>query len=476
MNDDLKKQTPASGPQNDKGQESPSFNEKRKEKIESFQLHFTDEALNLSGEPVSNPAAPAITPAVPEADGKTGSVQPGVLNSFSQNTAEQVPNTARTPEEKKAERAAIKAEKKRKKQKAKKNGCLFKIIWMIMVVLVSVVLAQYILVGVNDMLAVNRTESAVQIDIPKDSSINDVSRILVEKGIIKRSDFFKLYAQLTKRAGNFSKGTYEMKTNMDYEAIINFLQSQSNRKDIVTVTFTEGMNLMEYADLLEKSKVCSAKDFLEACNSDAFDEEYSFIAAIGNKADRYYKMEGYLFPDTYQFYEDEDPVDTISRMLNNYEKKIVKKQQLEGHAEKVSIEDLAREKGLAPEELITLASMVQAEAADVEDMSFISSIFLNRLNADVDEGVSQLNSDPTQFYPYKSKDAMPEGFESKYDTYVIQGLPAGPICNPGMDAINATLNPKDRDYLYFCHAKDGTAYYAKTLPEHERNLVKAGLK
>ena len=99
--------------------------------------------------------------------------------------------------EKKERRKAEKAEKKRKKKKAKKNGCLFKIVWLIMIMLVSVVLAQYILVGVNDMLAINRPESTVTVDIPSNSSLDDVAQILTEKHVIDRPDFFKMYAMLT---------------------------------------------------------------------------------------------------------------------------------------------------------------------------------------------------------------------------------------------------------------------------------------
>jgi UPF0755 protein len=108
-------------------------------------------------------------------------------------------------------------------------------------------------------------------------------------------------------------------------------------------------------------------------------------------------------------------------------------------------------------------------------MYYISSIIYNRLNADEDMGVKYLGLDSTKFYPYRTQADIPEDardtFESSYDTYSKEGLPAGEICNPGMNAIIAALNPKDTNYYFFCHDKDGNAYYASTIYEHNENLA-----
>ena len=124
------------------------------------------------------------------------------------------------------------------------------------------------------------------------------------------------------------------------------------------------------------------------------------------------------------------------------------------------------------DEVMTLASMIQAEAADVNDMYMISSVFHNRLEAGSASAVAYLGSDPTVWYPYANRAEVPadqvDTFESRYNTYKIKGLPPGPICNPGEDAIQAALNPKDTNYLYFCHAKDGTAYYATNASSMKR--------
>jgi UPF0755 protein len=132
------------------------------------------------------------------------------------------------------------------------------------------------------------------------------------------------------------------------------------------------------------------------------------------------------------------------------------------------------------DQLLTLASMIQAEAADKDDMAKVSSVFHNRLNSGGKDDLLRLRSDPTTYYPYRQKSLVPaelrDTYKSRYDTYTIEGLPPGPICNPGMDAIDAALNPADTDYYYFCHDAKGKAYYAKTNTQHQANLKKAGLR
>ena len=195
-------------------------------------------------------------------------------------------------------------------------------VWLVMIVLVSVVLAQYIMIGANDLLAVNRTEGTAEVSIPADADIDTVADILEEAGVINSAQFFKLYMKITKPDTTFTKGDYtDMQTNLDYEAIVTYLQTQSNRTDVVTVTFLEGMNLEDFGDTLEESGVCGKEEFLEKCNSTEFDEDYTFLSQITNSDERYYRLEGYLFPDTYDFYQDSDPETVIRKCLYNFELK-----------------------------------------------------------------------------------------------------------------------------------------------------------
>ena len=384
----------------------------------------------------------------------------------------------------------VEMEKQRLKQKAKKNTYLFRTVWVVMVVLVSVMLIKYILVGINDMLAINResSDNKVVVEIPKGAGVSKVSDVLYTSGIIKDKSFFKLYSLFTKSSKKFTQGIYEMSPGMDYEAIVNYLQTQSNRTDIIDVTFPEGKTILEYAQILDDNGICDYNEFLNVCNSNAFDSEYEFILDIDNTEEIYYKLEGYLFPDTYTFYHGENPEYAITRFLENFYKKIYSKKNVNGYSSKVSIAELAEERGMSLNDLIILSSLIQAEAADTEDMYYISSVFHNRLstletdglNEFGEFGMNRLESDVTVWYPYREKKDIPADklseFPGKYDTYNNVGLSKGPVCSPGLDAIDAALNPKDTDYYYFCHSNDGTSYYAKTHSEHQNNLVKAGLK
>lgn len=374
-----------------------------------------------------------------------------------------------------------KLKKKEEKKKNKKNTRTFRFIWLISIIIVGAVLAVYLLVGVNDMLAINRTDDAtVAIELPESPTLEDVAEVLEKAGVINESSFFKMYASLTKSADNFNQGSFEIKTNLDYEAIINFLQGNSNRKDIITVTITEGQNVLEIADTLSNAGVISDKEkFLSLCNSTYFDEDFTFLQEIENADKRYYKLEGYLYPDTYDFYVNEEPELTITRFLSNYETQMYSKQEVSGYDKRVKISELVKDTDYTLDEILNIASIIQAEAANNEDMYYISSVLHNRLDSSADSGTASLGLDSTKYYPYRSEDKIPsdikDGFKSTYDTYDFAGLPAGPICNPGMEAILAAINPKSTNYLYFCHSSDGTPYYAETLEGHNYNLYLAGV-
>ena len=420
-------------------------------------------------------------------------------------------------EENRRRRKALKKERQRKKRKAKQNGCVLRVVWLVMVLILGVFLAEFLLVGINDLLGRNRgDEEKIIIQIPDNPDIDSLSEILYENGVISNKTYFKMYAKLTNGDEGFAKGSYELKNNMDYEAIINYLQSNANRVDTVQLRFTEGMTVLEIADKLSENGVCDKEEFLNLCNSTDFDEDFTFLSSGRPGINGvYYRLEGYLFPDTYEFYLGEKPTTTIYRFLNNYEAKLYyTKQRIEikedtdednywddyyseedtdtskknvKKYEKLTIEEQARKQGMTMDEVLTLASMIQAEAATKDDMYMISSIFHNRLNTISAGGYTiygdyirgTLGSDPTIYYPYK-KNTAPANYKSRYDTYEIQGLPSGPICNPGMDAISAALYPTESNNYFFCHKpatedSEAVPYYAATMADHNYNLSLAGL-
>lgn len=428
-----------------------SLEEQRRRRAENFRLNIQDSYDD-----------------VPEYD------EPSELNSYSgQEVKAQIER-----ESKKSMKRKKKAEKKELKAKNKHNRRIFRWMWIVSVVIVGAMLSMFIIVGMNDLLAVNRTSSdKVTITIPKNPTLDEVTKLLEDNNLIDEPLYFKMFATVTKSADDFSQGTYELRKNMDYQAILTNLQSSSSRTDTVFVTIIEGQSVLEIAQTLIDGNALDDKDkFLELCSSDNFDKDFDFLKAIDNSDDRYYKLEGYLYPDKYEFYVNEDPEKIIYKFLNNFESKINEKQEFSGYEKTYSVQKMIEESGTSYslDEIMRIASIIQAEAADKEDMYYISSILHNRLSADSSMGVSNLGLDSTKYYPYRSESDLPESqksnYVSKYDTYDNSGLPAGPICNPGMEAIKAAICPNDTGYYFFCHDSDGTAYYASTLYEHNLNL------
>lgn len=385
-------------------------------------------------------------------------------------------------ESKKALKQQSKQDKRIEKNKARRNQKMFKWVWFAMVLIMGIVLSQVLLVGIGDMLAISREENPqiVQVSIPDDATIEEIADILYDSKVINQPKFFVLYANITTEEDYFRQGDYKIETDKDYEAIINFLQSNVNRTDIVTVQITEGMNVLEISNkLLEEGVIEDVKEFQDVCNSDIFDEEFPFIAELEDTDARYYKLEGYLFPDTYDFYLNEDPESVMRKMLNNFENRVYyTEDKYFGSSKTHTLDEYVAKSKYSMDEIITIASIIQAEAANNEDMYYISSILHNRLENGAEMGVSQLNCDCTVYYPYREYEDVPDSirdtYESTYNTNKFSGLPTGPICNPSLEAIFAAIKPYDTNYYFFCHGTtdDGSVpYYATTLEEHNYNLT-----
>ena len=233
--------------------------------------------------------------------------------------------------------------------------------------------------------------------------------------------------------------------------------SSTEPPNTVRITIPEGASAADIGDLMEQNGLFTRSEFLAEVNRGNADSP--LVQEIGDWENRAFLLEGYLFPDTYEFYRDDSPERVIQKLLDNLEKKITGTQKAR-----------AKEFDMTMDEVLTLASIIQAEAGDPAQMKTVSSVLHNRLNS---KSHPKLECDVTIFYleqevqPYLTEDK--DRFNSFYNTYKCTGLPEGPICNPGMDAINAALNPEQTDYFYFATDKAGKYYYAKTLAEHQKN-------
>lgn len=232
----------------------------------------------------------------------------------------------------------------------------------------------------------------------------------------------------------------------------------------VRVTFPEGSSVSQIAQLLEENGVCSAKEFMAEVNNPLNTEGYDFT--ISNPEERAFLLEGYVFPDTYEFYRNESAAAALSRFLKNTASKLDE-----------DIEARCDELGYTVDEILVIASIIQEEAGNPAEMGKVSSVIHNRLDS---KRFPKLQCDVATFYlrdyvkPYVDE-ARYEELVELYNTYYCEGLPAGPITNAGMNAINAALYPDDTDYYYFVTDSDGNYLYAKTWSGHLNNCEAAGL-
>lgn len=238
----------------------------------------------------------------------------------------------------------------------------------------------------------------------------------------------------------------------------------------VRVTFPEGLTVMQMSQLLESNGVCSASDFCNTMNTVDFSGQYPFLPEFSELSDRVYYLEGYLFPDTYDFYVGESAESVIKRFLNNFSNRISEEM----------IQSAAAVGGfynteLSFDDIIIMASIIEREISGItNEMPGVAAVFYNRIKypqgtADGSATGGYFQSDATKFYPYVRATA-PSGFVSEYNTFNVKGLPKGPICNPSMSSIIGALNPDhSQDAFFFYTDVNGKVYYAVTFSQHQKN-------
>lgn len=336
--------------------------------------------------------------------------------------------------------------KNRKHKKEKKRLPVG--IKILIILMISFVLAGGIIFAGVEMLGISLKEPvSVEIEIKQGSSSIDIAEVLEEKGVIRSPLLFRAYVKLT-GANGFQYGVYEVSSNSGYSDIISKLSQPGDIGDAVTVTIPEGYSVKKIAELMEENGVCSKTEFIKSVKYTDFD--FDFIKDIP-EGTVYYRLEGYLYPDTYQFFKATDEENG-----QEYADKAVKK-MLQKTAEIITpeIKATAKKKGYSVHEILTMASIVELEANGYPDeMKNVAQVFYNRLRWTNEPNF--LGSTPTSEYP-----------DSRYDTNKNQGLPPGPLCSPSVDAINASLNPNTSLKAdYFVTDKNMKFYYTESLSEH----------
>lgn len=298
-------------------------------------------------------------------------------------------------------------------------------------------------------------ENGIQVEIPRGSDTSDIAEILKKEGVISYPFWFKFISKFNGYDGRYKSGKHIVNSNFSYKEIMEVLCSNPVT---TTVTIIEGKNITQIADTLSEKKVIDKEDFLEACNTEEFD--YEFLKDIPERENR---LEGYLFPDTYFFDPKGGERAIIEKFLDNFDAKF-----------KPEYYERAKELNMTIDEVIILASIIERETALSEERAIVSSVFHNRMKSSNPE-LRKLQSCATiQYILYNTQGKMKEKLSDEdtqinhpYNTYIFEGLPPGPICSPGVAAIEAALYPdEESEYLFFVAKGDGSHHFSKTLAEH----------
>lgn len=436
------------------------------QEFEEQQQAFASNEEQDSPGNMSEQGEPATSPEQERAETTTqnNAKEKFVLN-LSEEDLDQAPVLEESAEEPSSDGEVHKNQKKKSGKKGKKIGPGRAIFYTALIISLSLLFSTIILLGANDIFAFYKQNKDIQIEIPRNSSTKQIASILKEKGIINYPLLFRFVSKSSDNDGKYQYGLYTLNPAMGYDTLMSELQKNAPKKDVVTLTIVEGQTLWQIAEMLEENEICDAEDFVYTINHKKFGYDFEDQIVEDNPL-KYHRVEGYVFPDTYEFYKYEEPESVAKKIMSNFNKKIT-----------ADLYGRMKDLDLTLEQTLTLASIVQAESGQADQLRKVSSVFWNRLEHPSE--FPSLQSDVTREYVNNNikphlKSKNQEMYDA-YNTYVCKALPAGPICNPGLDAIKAALYPEDTGYYYFLTDKEGNFYYAKTLREHNRNKKNAGL-
>jgi UPF0755 protein len=307
--------------------------------------------------------------------------------------------------------------------------------------------------------------AAVEIDIQPDSSLKEIGKLLESKQLIRQDWFFRYYAYYQKRSSLLA-GVYQIQPNENLDAILEKIAI--GKQDLIRVTIPEGKTVEEIADILAK-KGFSKEDFLKAVNRPNNKDSFEFEQEIPNTSTRKYKLEGYLFPSTYEFRRGtsgEKIVDVMVRMFAKNVNEMDMRNKLIDSNSKYTID-----------QVVTVASLIEREGRVRSELPIISGVIYNRLKINM-----PLQVDASTLYAYQisgvNKKQLGKGetkYKHPYNTYTIKGLPPGPISNPGMESLKAAMDPSKHEFLYYVTKQDGTNthFFSKTYNEQLAKIAES---
>lgn len=345
------------------------------------------------------------------------------------------------------------------------------VIYIVSVLIISGCLSLFAIFVGNDVFAFVKDSKEVTVNVPAGADLDDIAKILGDNDIVKYPAMFKLYINFrNKNADEYLSGDITVSSSMPYDTLIAKFKPNTGKRTELTITIVEGMDVDEIIELFVSNGIGTKEGFVEAIQN--YDFDFWFVEELDNKiaqnpdSGRTYRLEGYLFPDTYNFFSNASEADVIYKLLSNFDAKFDEDKRTR-----------AAELGYTCDEIVNLASIIQKEAKYISDYDKVSSVFHNRLNTNVTNG--KLESNATVQYTMPDEEvrleltyAEIEKYDNAYNTYLYKGLPVAPISNPSLNAINMALYPADTDYYFFVSDMNGLNVYAKTAAEHDRNCQK----
>lgn len=347
--------------------------------------------------------------------------------------------------------------KSKKSKKEKRGGSVIKsIIWILSIIIVSVSLAFGVIYAGADYMGIGfgRGENCV-IKIERGSNVTQIAEELKECGAVKIPLLFRVYSKFAKYETQYKYGVYVFNNEAGYKSLAKMLIEDGAKAETVTVKIPEYATIDEIAVLLEDGGVCKKDDFYDVVQNGVFD--YDFINAIP-KEKVYYRLEGYLFPDTYDFYSYDNSKECATLAVEKMIKSLKSKFSDE------MLEQINKS-GYSFHEIMTMASIVESESANgsAENRAKVAAVFYNRLEGKNWDGPKFLQTDPSTYYPYG---------KGRYNTYKTEGLPPGPIGAPSLNSIKAALNPAENfNATYFVTDKNADFYFNETLQGHNKTIA-----
>ncbi len=369
-------------------------------------------------------------------------------------------------------------------------------IWLVLILVIGLTVGNLLWVCTSDLMAFGKPDQQITISITekeitihedgtKHVDIDAISQKLKDAGLIKYPTLFKFFAAtITDKAYDIDIGTYTLNSMYDYNAMINHMSVYQSAREQVEIMIPEGYTCAQIFKLLEENGVCSVADmeaYMVESGRDGMDgdyewENYWFLEGAP-RADKYW-LEGYMFPDTYRFYKNDQPANVVKKFLDGFDYRFtnIMHEKLETIRERTG-------QNLSIRDVVIIASMIEKETSGGAESYDISSVIFNRLNnTSVTNGRLELdatliyalggNIDPEtgEVKPLTDQDKL-NLKDHPYNTYVIKGLPPGAISNPGRDSLDAALTPNETNYFFYVYNPHaGEHIFAKTLAEHERNI------